>query len=176
MTERNPTHCPKCNTRLVVRSGSRGQFLACPKSYKGNNHGTWTYRPAADADPCASNLSYPSRQQEREDFERDRPDLNPLEQRSCINGMPRGADGLRRLCREVAQSVADPDLAFLRATDGVAAQLRSIQGGPDPGVDVFLDPNGYVDYAIASQLHDSMYLEDADDPLAPVFNVGMPLF
>lgn len=103
MTELAPTHCPKCNTRLVIRSGSRGQFLACPKSYKGNNHGTWTYYPAADSDPCASNLSYPSRQQEREDFERDRPDLHPLELRTSINGLPRGPAQLRQLCREVEQ-------------------------------------------------------------------------
>lgn len=154
-----PIYCPKCQTRLIVRSGSRGKFIACPKSNKGDNHGTWDYRPAADPDPCASNLSYPPRQQEREDYERD--------------SIP-SARGLRDLCEQVAREQSDPDLEFLRATAGVAGQLRALQGGQDPGVDVFLDPQGAADYAIASALHDAMYEENCDDPLAAVFNVGLP--
>ena len=32
--------CKVCGTHMVVRESDYGEFYACPKSYKGNNHGT----------------------------------------------------------------------------------------------------------------------------------------
>jgi hypothetical protein len=34
--------CPVCGSVLVIRAGKYGDFKCCPKSYKGNNHGTWS--------------------------------------------------------------------------------------------------------------------------------------
>jgi hypothetical protein len=42
-----PNRCPICSTVLVVREGKSGKFICCPKSYKGNNHGTWPFMPEA---------------------------------------------------------------------------------------------------------------------------------
>ena len=38
-------NCKVCGTVMVIRESNYGEFYACPKSYKGNNHGTISINP-----------------------------------------------------------------------------------------------------------------------------------
>lgn len=170
-----PTFCPKpgCGARLVVRSSKNGKFVCCPKSYKGNNHGTWAFAPERpDPDPRLpkSGLKYPHVTPDPE------PDPDWAMTSRVRRFQPRQHETLAELVEFEAGLMSDPDLRFLQATAGVAAELAALRGGPSTGRDVFLDPLGSADYAIASAIHDGQYDDELDDPLSGCRMVGMPLF